>query len=210
MAKQIEGVYEEVLKYAEIEFLEKGFIDASLRTIANNAKTSTGSIYTRFKDKEGLFKAIVNPAAEGLKKRFLQAQEDFCEKEVQEQIADMSDYSLAALLSIIDYIYENFTKFDLLVNASYGTEFSDFLNELVEIEAEYSCKYMERIGCNQVEDGMITEDILHIITTAYMNGIFEVVRHKMPLEEAKKYVRIMFLYHRRGYDVIFEELKGNQ
>ena len=34
MAKQIEGVYEAVLECAKKEFLEKGYKDASLRTIA--------------------------------------------------------------------------------------------------------------------------------------------------------------------------------
>ena len=51
MAKQIEGVYEAVLACAKKEFLEKGYTDASLRTIAQEAGTSTSSIYTRFKDK---------------------------------------------------------------------------------------------------------------------------------------------------------------
>ena len=55
MAKQIEGVYEAILSCAKKEFLEKGYKDASLRVIAQEAGTSTGSIYTRFGDKEGLF-----------------------------------------------------------------------------------------------------------------------------------------------------------
>ena len=57
MAKQIEGVYENVLRCARQEFLEKGFALASLRDIAKAAGTSTGSIYTRFTDKAGLFRA---------------------------------------------------------------------------------------------------------------------------------------------------------
>ena len=61
MAKQIEGVYEAVLDCAKKEFLEKGYKDASLRTIAQEANTSTGSIYTRFGDKEGLFSSDVRP-----------------------------------------------------------------------------------------------------------------------------------------------------
>ena len=55
MAKQRPGVADKVLEYAKLEFLSKGFLEASLRTIAQEAGTSTGSIYTRFGDKEGLF-----------------------------------------------------------------------------------------------------------------------------------------------------------
>ena len=41
MAKQIEGVYEAILSCAKKEFLEKGYKDASLRVIAQEAGTST-------------------------------------------------------------------------------------------------------------------------------------------------------------------------
>ena len=59
MTKQIEGVSEKILACAKEEFLEKGYSEASLRTIAAKADTTTGSIYSRFRDKEGLFSAIV-------------------------------------------------------------------------------------------------------------------------------------------------------
>ena len=48
---QVAGVYEKILECAKKEFLEKGFEGASLRVIAQEAGTSTNSIYVRFKDK---------------------------------------------------------------------------------------------------------------------------------------------------------------
>ena len=74
MAKQIEGVAERILTAAEQEFLEKGYVDASLRTIATAANTSTNSIYVRFGDKEGLFSAIVEPVLSEMIERFLKIQ----------------------------------------------------------------------------------------------------------------------------------------
>lgn len=64
MPKRKEGVYEKLLDSAKKEFLLKGFRDASLRVIASEADTSTSSIYTRFKDKQGLFDAIIQPIAD--------------------------------------------------------------------------------------------------------------------------------------------------
>ena len=46
MAKQIEGVSEKIEKCAREEFLKNGYTDASLRTIASEAGTTTGSIYS--------------------------------------------------------------------------------------------------------------------------------------------------------------------
>lgn len=48
VAKQIEGAYDAVLARAKEEFLDKDYQEASLRTIAQKAGTSTDSIYTRF------------------------------------------------------------------------------------------------------------------------------------------------------------------
>ena len=63
MAKQVEGISEKVELCAKKEFLEKGYVDASLRTIAAEAGTTTGTIYSRYGGKEGLFSAIVEPVA---------------------------------------------------------------------------------------------------------------------------------------------------
>lgn len=56
MAKQIEGVSEKITAAAKQEFLEKGYVDASLRTIASAAGTSTNSIYVRFEIKRDCFR----------------------------------------------------------------------------------------------------------------------------------------------------------
>lgn len=52
MTKPVEGVSEKILACAREEFLEKGYSDASLRTIAAKADVTTGSIYSRFGGKE--------------------------------------------------------------------------------------------------------------------------------------------------------------
>ena len=77
MAKQKPGVYDRVLECAKEEFLSKGFLDASLRTIAQEAGTSTGSIYTRFGDKEGLFRCLVEPVVDEFRAMFREIQESF-------------------------------------------------------------------------------------------------------------------------------------
>mgnify|MGYP005784594339 CR=1 FL=1 len=204
MAKQIEGVYEAVLACARQEFLEKGYKDASLRTIAQEAGTSTGSIYTRFKDKEGLFEAIVGPAADNLKKMFLEIQETFHQMDDDEQRAEMGQYTACHQMEMLDYIYDHFEEFRLLLDGADGTRFSCFLDELVEIEVDYTYKYMEVIGCETVKSGLVTEEFVHIVVTAYFNGMFEVVRHGMSKEDAQKYLRLLNRYHMQGFTTIFD------
>lgn len=205
MAKQIEGVYERILECAKKEFLEKGYTDASLRSIAVAAETSTNSIYVRFGDKEGLFEAIVNPVAEGFMKRYCGVQEEFSDLDAEEQKQQVNEYSTNELWHLLDYVYENFDGFRLLLDASYGTRFQNFVDELARIEVEYTFRFMETAGYENVKNGTITEEFLHIITTAFMEGLFEVVRHNMSREDAIKYLDLFGKYHRAGFDTFFHE-----
>ena len=203
MAKQIEGVYESVLACAKKEFLEKGYKDASLRVIAQAAGTSTGSIYTRFKDKAGLFDAIVGPAADQLKDMFVEIQENFHSLDDSTQDAEMGEYTSRHQMEMLEYIYDHFDEFRLLLDCSDGTRFSGFVDELVDIEVEYTYKYMEVINCESVKSGVVTEDFIHIIVTAYFNGMFEVVRHNMSRDDARKYIRLLNRYHMQGFSTVF-------
>lgn len=203
MAKQIEGVYENVLRCARQEFLEKGFALASLRDIAKAAGTSTGSIYTRFTDKAGLFRALVEPAAGELKRRFLEIQESFHQFDGPTQQEEMGRYTAHAQEGLFDYIYEHLPEFELLLRRAAGTEYAHYIDELVEIEVSYTYKYMEVIGCESVKSGLVTEDFIHIIVTAYFNGMFEVARHNMSKADAVKYVKLLNRYHMQGFSTVF-------
>lgn len=204
MTKQIEGVSEKIIACAKEEFLQKGYSDASLRTIAAKAGTTTGSIYSRFKDKEGLFSAIVELAADHLVQMFLHTQEAFHGLEEKKQPGEMEHYVSSGMAEMVDYIYDNFEVFELLLDASYGTKFQDFVERLVEIETEYTYKYMEVIHY-QTEDGeMITEDFIHIMTRALFESMFEVVRHKMTKETALRYMDMLEKYHCGGWGAILK------
>lgn len=203
MAKQIEGVYERILECAKKEFLDKGYTDASLRTIAANANTSTNSIYVRFHDKEGLFSAIVEPSVNKMMEMFLHVQENFHNFDKETQFREMGEYSSNEMLKILDYMYDHFDAFRLLLDSSYGTRFHNFVDELVRIEVEYTYKYMEVVGYPTEFQDMITKNLLHIVTTSYFNGVFEVIRHDMSREEAKNYVLMLGKYHRAGFSEIF-------
>ena len=52
---------EKLLASARQEFLEKGYMQASLRSICKNAGVTTGALYFFFQDKEDLFTQLVEP-----------------------------------------------------------------------------------------------------------------------------------------------------
>lgn len=203
MAKQIEGVYERILECAVREFLEKGYKDASLRVIAADAQTTTGSIYTRFGDKEGLFEAIVKPVVDDIMELFCSIQERFHQFDAETQKERVNEYSFQGMEMFLDYIYAHYDGVRLLLDASYGTKFQNFVDEMARIEVEYTCKFMETVRCPGAEGGPITKELMHIVATAYFEGVFEVIRHGMDRETAGRYVRMLERYHAAGFDTLF-------
>ncbi|MCM1167246.1 MAG: TetR/AcrR family transcriptional regulator [Lachnospiraceae bacterium] len=199
MAKQKEGVYERIIQCAAREFLEKGYTDASLRTIAAEADTSTNSIYVRFGDKEGLFAAIVEPVYKEFLARVLDIQETFHGFSSDEQRARVGQYSTEGLLRLLDYIYAHFDEFRLLLDASHGTRFCNFVDELVSIEENYTRKWLDATNSRLELEGELPAEFFHMMVTSYFEGIFEIVRHEMSLENAKKYVAMMSRYHHAGF-----------
>ena len=205
MAKQIEGVAERILSCAKAEFLDKGYTDASLRTIAAAAETSTNSIYVRFQDKEGLFSAIVEPVLNEMIERFVKIQETFHRMERAEQAEQMPDYADGGTMELVEYMYDHLDEFRLLLDASYGTRFHNFVDELVRIEVEYTYKYMEAVGSTAQLGDATTQRLLHIVTTSRFESIFEIIRHGMSLEEAREYIGLLSRYHRTGFLAVFGE-----
>ena len=188
MSKPIEGVSEKIETCAKKEFLDKGYVDASLRTIAAEAGTTTGAIYSRYGGKEGLFSALVEPAAKEFTEIFVSVQEKFQKIEPEKQA---------------DYMYDHFEIFQLLVDGAYGTKFQNFVEHLVEIETEYTYRFMDATGIQMKEGERITKNFMHIMNKALFESFFEVVRHNMSKEEARRYICMLEKYHSAGWDVIY-------
>lgn len=208
MANRIEGVTEKLLEQAMKEFLDKGYTGASLRTIAENAGTTPRSVYTRYGDKEGLFAALVSECADTLKDMFISYMKDYGEKPVDEQKnlfhddkfdEEYKDY----IYSIIDYIYENFNVFKLLICRSKDTRFADYVDEIVSVDETHTLMYIQRTGNQVISSGKAAPQLIHLLCSSYVHGFFEFVRHDMEKAEAQKYILQLRTFFACGWDHLF-------
>lgn len=205
MAKQIEGVYDRVLECARKEFLEKGFKDASLRTIARNASTSTGSIYTRFKDKDGLFGAVVEPVVSQIESLSEQIKEEFSSRDGQRQKETMPEYSLESHAQILDFIYDNEGTFRLLLSKAHGSSYEHFMDRFIRLEEESTINYLKVLGQEAILNNSVSREFIHILSTSYCYGIFEPLLHNMTREKAYEFDRMFTKYHIAGFQALVDE-----
>ena len=203
MASRVEEFDALIEQYAKQEFLQKGFSDASLRTIAKNAGVSTSTIYTRYVDKEGLFRFLVEPASNAMVsyvERSLAGFEALPDEVQLEQRTDISDQGFSVL---VDMIYENFDQFKLLVTCSPTNFYHEFLEKIVALDIQCMRKFLTVTHCRAYADGEITDGFLHVVSSAFYSGIFEVVIHDMPRKEAENYINQLRKFYNSGWNDYF-------
>lgn len=120
------GTQTRILAAAKTEFLEKGFRNASLRTIVKLAGVTTGAFYGYYSNKEALFSALVEPHAAAIMGKFMQVQDHFAQLPDEDQIQQMGMESGACFDWMIDYLYSDQTHYDavkLIICCSEGTPY---------------------------------------------------------------------------------------
>ena len=192
------------------EFLDKGFLGASLRQIVKNAGVTTGAFYGYFSSKEALFASIVEPHAAALMGRFMEAQTSFAELPETEQPGHMGQESADYVHWMVDYICQNHELVKLLLTKAEGTSYEHFVHNMVEVEVEYTLRYMEvlrRLGQNVPE---LSRSLCHIIASGMFNGLFEIVVHDMPREQAMRDVDQFRAFYTSGWLALMQNGRDGQ
>ena len=199
MVESSSATLEKIQQAALTEFLDKGFLSASLRQIVKNAGVTTGAFYGYFSCKEALFASIVEPHAAALMGRFMEAQTSFAGRPEAEQPEHMGEDSESCLDWMVDYICQNREPGKLLLCRAEGTGYESFVHNMVEVEVEYTLRYMEVLRRLGRRVPTLSRSLCHIIASGMFNGLFEVVIHDMPYEQALRDVKQLRAFYTAGW-----------
>ena len=189
-----------ILEVAKCEFMEQGYINASMRVIAEKSGCTTGMLYSRFSDKSRIFAKLVDEGADKLLNCFKFYINTFISADPKSQIESMHSYSECGVREMIDIIYEYFDSFKLIICHGFGSGYENFVDELVELEVESSINFMKLLRSQGHELKIVREDLCHILANALWNGIFEVVAHDLNKEDAIEYVSSLQSFFAAGWD----------
>ena len=199
MVESSSATLEKIQQAALTEFLDKGFLSASLRQIVKNAGVTTGAFYGYFSCKEALFASIVEPHAAALMGRFMEAQTSFAGRPEAEQPEHMGEDSESCLDWMVDYICQNREPVKLLLCRAEGTGYESFVHNMVEVVVEYTLRYMEVLRRLGRRVPTLSRSLCHIIASGMFNGLFEVVIHDMPYEQALRDVKQLRAFYTAGW-----------
>ena len=202
MQEKEASTHQQILDAGKKEFLLKGYLSASLRNIVKEAGVTTGAFYGYYKSKEDLFDALVAEPYQVLMAKFTQAQNAFASLPPEEQPEQMGEISGDCMDWMVEYIYENFDAVKLLICCAEGTKYENFIHEMVEIEVDYTHRFVAVLrGLGQrVPD--IDSQLEHILVSGMFSAFFEMVVHDMPRKQAVKYVKELRAFYTAGWEEI--------
>ncbi len=183
-----ESVSNRILKFAKIEFLDKGFENVTIRTIAKKSSISSGTIYTYFKDKNAVFEAIVNPTAKKLFNQMNMTMDGFKRNTNNIEQAFSKQVSREVIVQLFDLIYPKKDDYKLLLCCSKGSSMENFKDRVINTYTELCLSLLESlsqsIGCSK----KFSHVSVHMILSLFFIIIEEIILDDVTREQADEYV----------------------
>ena len=200
MSTKAEDTQKNILNTARKHFLKDGFSGASLRNIVKDAGLTTGAFYKYYPTKEALFDALTDPYIEHIYQIYDRVVEDFEKLSAKEQTSNMSDTSGDGMDQMIDYIYEHYDNFRLLLKCGDSGKFETFIHNMVDREMRSSLEYVKKMKEDGIEIPIVGESLMHMIYTGFFSSIFQIIEHDIDKETAKRNVHKLREFNTGGWE----------
>ena len=185
MPKDKTATTSRIVQAMKEEFLSYGYEKASLNRISARVGITTAALYRHFKGKEDMFRSLVQDTLDDYDRICGEAEAGM------EQARDYDPFDHDWVRTWTDFIYSHFEGMKLLLCCSEGSPFASFEEEMIEREAAGNRRYMEILRLQGKPARPITDMQWHILSTAYVHLIAEVVRHDMDREEAQAHLQFV-------------------
>ena len=184
MSTKAEDTQKNILNTARKHFLKDGLTGASLRNIVKDAGLTTGAF----------------PYMEHIYQIYDQIVEEFEKLSASDQTRNMSYTSSDGMERMVDYIYDHYDNFRLLLKCGDSGKFELFIHNMVEREMKSSLNYMEKMKENGVKIPIVEESLMHMIYTGFFSSVFQIIEHDIDRETAKKNVHQLKEFNTGGWE----------
>lgn len=194
-----------LLTSAKSEFMEKGYMQASLRSICKNAGVTTGALYFFFEDKEDIFAACVE---EPLNKLYEVMNHHYREEMTKDFVSIISleqNFSddLNAANQIIHYLYQYRDVFLMIMTKGQGSRFEKSIDQFVDITEKHYRRLADKItqqnGSERIDDYMI-----HWIAHMNIDFFVHMITHEASEDAAKNHMKSIVKYLTMGWNGLFQ------
>ena len=195
----ISKTQEKILEIGKKEFLDKGFKEASLNEIVEKAGFTKGAFYGYYPTKESLFDFLVFEVINEFNEKFKKAKDDHFNLILQNKASRTINLSTDYLKYFVNYVYDHFDVFKLILCCSNGTKYNNYIHDLVVQDIIWTEEFFKILKAKNKIRGNISKELHHMIISAYFTAAFETVVHDMKREEAIKYIEELATFFNAGW-----------
>lgn len=184
---------------AKREFIEKGYMKASLRNICKEAGVTTGALYFFFEDKAALFDSVVGAPLQEL----LAVINSHFNRELQQFDPEQGglEEDFKAANDILTTMFKYKEEFELVLNRAQGSQYENIVDTIVEHIYKHYLEIYWRMKKYNSSKQLKKEDmfIVHWMAHDHIDIFIHLLTHCKDEKDARKQIRVMFNYMIGGW-----------
>lgn len=200
MATKAKETQRNILETAKTHFLSDGLTGASLRNIVKDAGLTTGAFYKYYPTKEALFDALTDPYLEHIYEIYDQVIAEFEKLSADDQTKNMASISDEGMEEMLNYVYDHYDNFKLLLKCGDSGKYEDFIHGMVAREIKSSHRYLEKMKEEGVEVPAVDDSLMHMIYTGFFSSIFQIIEHDIDRITAKENIKQLKQFNIGGWE----------
>ncbi|MCM1157317.1 MAG: TetR/AcrR family transcriptional regulator [Bacteroidales bacterium] len=195
-----------LLDSAKQEFLEKGYMKASLRTICKNAGVTTGALYFFFRDKEDLLKQLVEEPLQGIISIIQLHLSEELSMDSSFASTDEDSEDIRAASEIVHFMYQNYDVFEILLTKSQGSAYEDVVSRFADWgEQHYNA--LAEMTAAKLEVSKPDHYMIHWMAHMQVDAFIHLFTHEPDEEKAVRHMEEIVVYLVSGWNGLFETKK---
>lgn len=189
---------EKLLACAKQEFLEKGYMKASLRSICKKANVTTGALYFFFENKGDLLSTLVKDTLNGLMEQVSAHLHMEIDTNAQTAMEGDASEDIRAAKEILHYLYQHYDLVLILLTKSQGSTYENITDRFVEVFENHYTMLMEQI---HEKAGIPVPDryFQHWMAHMQIDAFVHLLTHVEDEEEAMRYMEQIVSYLVAGW-----------
>ncbi len=192
-----ENIKKELQAVAKLEFIKYGFKDASMRRIAKEAKVGLSNIYNYFKNKDEMFRSLLEPI---IAKIDLSFEYHNSAENLNLDAMESVEHREKEVDAFIDFIENYKEELKLLVFKSYGSSLQDYKDQWIDKHTQTSLEYLKMLKKKypRVNDN-VSPLFVHTMGAFIANVICEILMHDASKKEIKKFAVEYYTFSSAGW-----------
>lgn len=175
-----------ILHVSRQEFLELGYKNASMRTIAKNAGVGLSNIYNYFKNKDEIFVEVLTPLIHAFDKLL---DEHNSPDSISIEIFTSEEYMREQIDMFVRLILKFQKEIELLFFRAHGSTLEDFKEDYTDRHTQLGFEYMRLMKKKYPEiNANVSKFFIHTQSSWWMAIISELVSHNLTEIEIEAFV----------------------